>query len=458
MEGVRASLVTKIRVRAAEDEAIASDEDNNKVIRSSDNDNVTTQETQRGSAPLTKRTHQKQRVLHRHPLVGHSTLSSNIYSRHENGNHSPEGGPEEENRLYDEGSAQDSDDTEVFVLLLNEELAQTQDNNEPSASSTNTDSSVLAAIALFTRRHEIILRFDNSGVDDCLLSSLMEIGNILFFSSDRYTNCTTQRTECQRPQSLLLCLGLYRVSVIIQLRLTSVLLLLFFDRNSELLRGCVVLCVVPAVGLELKFLADKFSSNSMTVPHSGPLGGSQKRSSSDRRGGPLNRCHTETDSRYEGPIHRDVDRSLSRTPGRGYPKTSHSPLAPDDHEELIQIQDNDEPSASPTNTKSSVLTASTLLDNIHYVKPFRPSIPPDTTIDPSLTTASERRAATAFLDSINSIIRCQHTPQREGTNEQQGKPPTSPGMNVSPLSMTGAEQIAALKLLEESSARRTDLD
>ncbi|PRP87461.1 hypothetical protein PROFUN_00672 [Planoprotostelium fungivorum] len=64
MEGVRASLVTKMRVRAAEDEAIASDEDDNEVIRSSDDDNVTTQETQRGSAPLTKRNRESSTDIH----------------------------------------------------------------------------------------------------------------------------------------------------------------------------------------------------------------------------------------------------------------------------------------------------------------------------------------------------------------------------------------------------------
>jgi hypothetical protein len=40
MEGVRASLVTKVRVWAAADEAIASDEDDHELICSSNDDNV----------------------------------------------------------------------------------------------------------------------------------------------------------------------------------------------------------------------------------------------------------------------------------------------------------------------------------------------------------------------------------------------------------------------------------
>ncbi|PRP74915.1 hypothetical protein PROFUN_16051, partial [Planoprotostelium fungivorum] len=119
-------------------------------------------------------------------LLATYTLLSNIYSRHENGNHSPEGGPEEENCLHNEGSAQDTcrlknerpllhctvsagpihastkkyrdldrslsrtpgrgyPKTSIALTSRDNESTQTQDNDELSATPTNTKSSSAAS-------------------------------------------------------------------------------------------------------------------------------------------------------------------------------------------------------------------------------------------------------------------------------------------------------------------------
>ncbi|PRP74522.1 hypothetical protein PROFUN_12536 [Planoprotostelium fungivorum] len=182
-----------------EDEAMASDGNDNEVIRSSEDENADTPETlrqERGSAPLMKRSLHRYRSIcdtnHLHESPSETESPPQTPTRQQPTLYRQTFTPDtkmeithlketkDENCLHDEGSAQGSDDTEEMpseehytarpgsislintwkksfkdiirahplLLMTTIKLAQTQDNDELSASPTNTDSSLLAAITL----------------------------------------------------------------------------------------------------------------------------------------------------------------------------------------------------------------------------------------------------------------------------------------------------------------------